>query len=103
MNKLFNKKPIVGTLPALSSFCPLWGASPSRFCHEGVGFQDFHPFWLYTFVPHRISNPPTHALYALEACMSVPQGLAPQSGQKLLNARSVPTRIIDVSGMLCGI
>ena len=56
--------------PPLSSVCPLWGAKPSRICHEGVGVQDLHHFWLYTFVPHRQSNPPTHALYALGACMS---------------------------------
>ena len=61
-----------------------------------VGCQDLHHFWLYTLVPHqadlsslgsqarkvllrrggivphRLSNPPTHALYALRACMSVP-------------------------------
>ena len=61
-----------------------------------VGCQDLHHFWLYTFVPHqadlsslgsqarkillqrggifphRLSNPPTHALYALGACMSIP-------------------------------
>ena len=58
--------------------------------------QDLYHFWLYTlvphqadlsslgsqarkvllqrvgFVPHRLSVPPTHALYALGACMSVP-------------------------------
>ena len=58
--------------PPLSSVCPLWGAKPSRICHEGVGVQDLHHFWLYTFVPYRLSNPPTHALYVLGACMSVP-------------------------------
>ena len=58
--------------------------------------QDLYHFWLYTLVPHqadlsslgsqarkvllqmgvivphRLSNPLTHALYALGACMSVP-------------------------------
>ena len=58
--------------PPLSSVCSLWRAKPSRICHEGVGVQDLHHFLLYTFVPHRLSNPPTHALYALGACMSVP-------------------------------
>ena len=61
-----------------------------------MGCQDLHHFRLYTLVPyqadlsslesqahkvllqrggivpHRLSNPPTHALYTLGACMSVP-------------------------------
>ena len=28
----------------LSCVCLLWGAKPSRICHEGVGVQDLHHF-----------------------------------------------------------
>ena len=57
--------------PPLSSGCLRSGAKPARICHEGVGVKDLHHFSLYTFVPHRLSNPLTHALYALGACMSL--------------------------------
>ena len=83
--------------PPLSSICPLWRAKPSRICHEGVGVQDLHHFLLYTFVPHRLSNPPTHALYALGACMSVPlphksvRAWLPKAGKHCLMTGQVST------------
>ena len=60
------------------------------------------PFWLYTFVLHRLSYPPTHALYALGAFMSVPlphmcEGLAPQSGQTLHNGGARTHNLINQS------
>ena len=48
-------------LSRIKQFCPLWGAKPSWFCLRRGGI-----------VSHRLSNSPTHPLYALGACMSVP-------------------------------
>ena len=47
--------------PTPSGFVLFGEPSPQGFVTKGV-----------RFVPHRLSNPPTHALYAIGACMSVP-------------------------------
>ena len=60
---------VLGSLPFLalylsptpSGFVLFGEPSPQSFVTKGV-----------RFVPHRLSNPPTHALYAIGACMSVP-------------------------------
>ena len=61
LNSHFRQETQLWALSRIKQFCPLWGAKPSRFCLRRGGI-----------VPHRLSNPPTHALYALGACMSVP-------------------------------
>ena len=92
----------VGTCPAIKQCLSALGSQALTDLSQRGGSLGSSPFWLYTFVLHRLSNPPTHALYALGAFMSVPlphmcEGLAPQSGQTLHNGEASTHNLINQS------
>ena len=55
----------VGTCVAIKQCLFALGSQAFTDLSRRGGSPGSSPFWLYTFVPHRLSNPPTHALYAL--------------------------------------